>query len=222
MHPASRFLVAMLFCAFLAGRAFGADQKTETLDLAAARENAQLRSYFARIHFTPSSDSLAQYRADEPGRTDKETALALWQRQLIDMQIEEFVKDVHRKTRNLEEHWEHLNRMRTGERDPRVWRAELQEIEKQANSLRGNLKAAFPDLPERKSEEKEPDKASLRSDPGPEILLIGRQVRELRKTLSDLLFQPTFVTSVAALRSDSPLDFLKRISTVARAVRESM
>jgi|GEM_PF-5286762 len=221
MHPASRILATMVFCALVAGPVSGADQKTESLDLGAARENAQLRSYFAGIHFTSPSDSLAQYRADSP-RFDKESALSLWQRQLIDLQIEEFVKEVHRKTRNLEEHWKHLDEMRTQELDRRIWKSELQEIEKQANNLRGSLKAAFPDLPEQKLEDSEPDKDSLRSDPGPEIVLIGRQVRELQKTLSELLFRPTFVTSVAALKAGSPLDFLKRISSTARAVRESM
>lgn len=222
MHPARTILATMLFGFLATGLPLAAEGESEALDLDAALENAQLRSYFAGNHFTsPTDSSLSQYRAANAGRYE-ESRLAPWKQQLIDLQIEEFVKEMHRKSQKLEEYWQHLDQMRAGHLDPRTWKSELEKIEKQANDLRGNLKAAFPELTENKSKEGHLDKAALRQDPGQELLLIGREVEEFRKTLSDLLFHPTFITSVAALRADSPLDCLKRISTVARAVRESM
>ncbi len=216
MRPA--FLVfGSIVCLALSGPVFAAELNTEAIDLNAARENPQLRSYFAQLYL--ESSSVSQYRTGVLQR-DREAGLEQWQRELIDMQIDQFVLEIYRKTAGLEEHWRQLDRMRTGDYDPTTWKSELRELEKQASNLRGKLKAVFPDLSEKKSEEMELEKTPR--DPGSEILLIGKEVTEVRKTLSELLFQPTFVTSVLALREGSPLDFLKRISTVARAMRESM
>lgn len=219
MRPAFFVFGTALLCLAISAPVSAAELNSDQINLTAARENPMLRSYFARIH-TLSPDTLGQYRTGVIPN-DRESGLERWQRQVIDLQIEEFVQDVYQKAQGLEEHWEQLDRMRKGRHDADSWRSELRELEKQANSLRESLKAVFPDLSERKSKELDLDKASRDRDPGPEILLIGRQVAEVQKGLSELLFQPTFVTSVAALRAGSPLDSLNRISTVAKAVRES-